>query len=853
MPKLNTLVFAAVMVASSGVHLALAQTSGVARLAVQSGNGQVACICITATLQALQPISVKATDVNLNPVAGATVNWTVTSGQVTLGSSTSITDGTGVATQSLTLVIFNNFSSSSVPFLVSTIQATSNNKSVVFTETQSLIDQSSAGSVISAAPPTFGGTNLSVATLSAKVGTTLSTPILVDVGGLGVASNGVANVSVRILNEQTSPTLTCANEGAYADPGTVLTNSQGIATCYPVFAGSGPGSFYILIGGMPGTDISTALYLQAYPAYVAGTSAAYNFTSIPGTATALEIVSGNNQVANIGLQLNPLVAKLVDASGNPVQGQTMVWSVVPAGAVALGLGPFVTDNNGLVSATVALDGLASSGAAITVAMQSNSNISATFQESVQGSLSAMNKVSGDSQTAQVGTTFANPLVVQVVNGSSPVVNYPVQYLVSGPVSLVGGTTVATSSSGRASVNVTAGTIAGTGTVTAVAGALHQSFTLTVTTASTAPPPNGIAIVSGNSQTAIVGATFAQPLVVQVSSTAGPVSGYTVNFSTTGPIALSTGSATTNNSGQASITISAGAASGTGTVTAAVSGYSVTFNLTVTPPGPQISANSFLNAASRQVGALSPCSLAILSAAGLTPDAGTADLTLAPIVGRYPKSVHNLSVTFGGIAAPIVSVAMGATYPEVTLQVPCEVTPAASVPVVVNVNGGGTANTNIPIAVVSPGIFQQVMSDGTSRAVAVRADGSYADIGGTDSNDPDNPIRLNEDVRFYMTGLGAVNPSVLSDAIEDPNSYIYSVESNVAGALQVGFPGSSVSVQVLSAHLAPGLIGVYEVEVLIPGNAPTGNNVPLSIGIVPAGSSSSTPGTFGPNSTVPIGQ
>jgi hypothetical protein len=50
-----------------------------------------------------------------------------------------------------------------------------------------------------------------------------------------------------------------------------------------------------------------------------------------------------------------------------------------------------------------------------------------------------------------------------------------------------------------------------------------------------------------------------------------------------------------------------------------------------------------------------------------------------------------------------------------------------------------------------------------------------------------------------------------------------------------------------------LIGVYEVDVLIPNNAPIGNNVPLSIGIVPAGSSSSTPGSFGPNSTVPIGQ
>ena len=73
MSRLTSLVLAGLLI--TGAHLAQAQTSAVAHLAVQSGNGQVACICITATLQAFQPISVKATDVNGNPVAGATVNW----------------------------------------------------------------------------------------------------------------------------------------------------------------------------------------------------------------------------------------------------------------------------------------------------------------------------------------------------------------------------------------------------------------------------------------------------------------------------------------------------------------------------------------------------------------------------------------------------------------------------------------------------------------------------------------------------------------------------------------------------------------------------------------------------------
>jgi probable HAF family extracellular repeat protein len=443
-------------------------TSAVANLEVLSGNGQGACLCYGATLQQFQPIYVKATDAGGNPVVGATVTWTVTSGQMLLTSSTSVTGVGGVASQSMNIGGFVNIAGPN-PDLVSTIQASSNGSTVIFTETQSLV--ANGTSAIKAASPNFNGANLGSVTLSAGIGTTLTTPIEVMMGGYGIASDGVANISVRLLNEQAAPAVNCVSGGGYADPGSVLSDIHGNTDCYPTFSGSGSGMFYVLIGGLPGTDISTAFYLQEY--------GPYTFTSVPGPPAAVQIVSGNKQVGNIGQTLNPLVARLVDANGNVETGQTMVWSVVPAGSVGLTNGSAVTDSNGEVSTTVSLDLLASAGASITVALQSNPSISATFQETIYNALTALNKVSGDQQTAPAGTSFAQPLVVQLLNASGPVSGFPVRYLVNGPVSLPGGTAADTDANGEASVTVIAGAQGGTATVTAVAGALTQTFTLTV--------------------------------------------------------------------------------------------------------------------------------------------------------------------------------------------------------------------------------------------------------------------------------------------------------------------------------------------------------------------------------------
>jgi len=349
-------------------------TAAVAHLTVQSGNGQVLCVLPSCTLQSWQPLSVKATDAGGNPVAGATVSWTVTKGQIMLGSApgttsaTSVTDSNGLATQALYQLILVWVANPYYSYQVNNVQATSNQISATFAVTQSLENPSSGSSEIEAEPPQFNGSSLQP--LSAPNGTTLGTPIQEKVSGLDQASNGVPNIAVRIINQQSTPTLTCAT-GTNADPGAVLTDAQGNASCYPTFSGSGTGTYYLSIGGVAGGSVGNgAQYLAAL--------GPLTFTSLPGAPAAVQIVSGNNQVANIGQALNPLVARLVDAQGLIVPGQTMVWSVVPAFAASLSNGSEVTDNNGEVSIIASLDSLASAGVQITVALQSNSRIAATF-------------------------------------------------------------------------------------------------------------------------------------------------------------------------------------------------------------------------------------------------------------------------------------------------------------------------------------------------------------------------------------------------------------------------------------------------------------------------------------------
>jgi uncharacterized protein (TIGR03437 family) len=294
----------------------------------------------------------------------------------------------------------------------------------------------------------------------------------------------------------------------------------------------------------------------------------------------------------------------------------------------------------------------------------------------------------------------------------------------------------------------------------------------------------------------------------------------VSFSINGPGTLSSPTANTDSNGRAQVTVTAGNTPGTITVTASSGAFSQSFTLTVIPPGPNLKNGTISNGADFQRNSISPCSVATITASGLAPGlqgifSGT------NIVGPLLYTVANDKVTVNNSQAPIYSVSNIGGQEQLTFQVPCDVTPGSSIPLTVSV-GGGSANTNITVLPASPGIFGTVMSDGVSRAVLVRPDGTFVSL--------QNPARKGEIIRLYATGLGPVIPSVSTNSIAVPGT-----DSLVVGQMIVGV--NNAGARVISGRLAPSLIGVYEVTFQVPSDAPSGNDVVLSLAINVPGDSS----------------
>jgi uncharacterized protein (TIGR03437 family) len=443
-------------------------------------------------------------------------------------------------------------------------------------------------------------------------------------------------------------------------------------------------------------------------------------------------------------------------------------------------------------------------------------------------------VSGSGQSAQAGAALASPLVVNVLGTSGVGLSgQQVNWTVSPAGSAtLGGAQTTTDSTGRTQNTVVfSSTASGTVTITAAAatdGTKTAAFTATAVPNVTV---TALQIVSGNNQSAIVNTAFAAPLVVQLTATGGTPAGVPVGFTVSGSATVSNSSVNTDANGRAQVTVQAGASAGAATVTATAAGLSQTFNLTVSPPGPTLSANGFVNAADQQLGSLSPCSLAAVYGTGLAP--GLTNQVIAGYVGPLPGVLANNHISVGAINAPLFSVGRNTAGQELmTFQVPCDVTPGSSVPVVVNV-GAGNATVNIPIQSVSPGIFQTVMSDGVARAVVIRPDGSFVSI--------QNPGRRGEVLVALVTGLGPAVPAMGSNSVAAPGTNV-----TPQGTVIVGMAGAGVPL--ISATASPSQVGVWLVSFMVPSTVSQGNSVPFSISVIPAGGSN--PVSSGPTS-IPI--
>jgi uncharacterized protein (TIGR03437 family) len=181
---------------------------------------------------------------------------------------------------------------------------------------------------------------------------------------------------------------------------------------------------------------------------------------------------------------------------------------------------------------------------------------------------------------------------------------------------------------------------------------------------------------------------------------------------------------------------------------------------------------------------------------------TSEIPLATALG-------NSCLTVNGQPVPLIFVSPS----QINAQMPSQA--VGDVTVNVHTPGGVSDNFNLTVLPNAPAVFLSgVAGPETNLPVVIRTENNLLV---TDSN----PIHPNDTLVIYLTGCGRTNPGV-GDGLPSPGHPLANVLS--PATLQLG----GVSLPVLYAGLAPGEVGVCQMNVTVPRSAPTGLSMPLSI-------------------------
>ena len=224
--------------------------------------------------------------------------------------------------------------------------------------------------------------------------------------------------------------------------------------------------------------------------------------------------------------------------------------------------------------------------------------------------------------------------------------------------------------------------------------------------------------------------------------------------------------------------------------------------------PTFSADSILTSGTSASGPLVPGSLATLYGTGLS--AFTAGATAIPL----PNSLAGVTLTMNGTAVPLYY----ASPTQINFQVPWELATASNAELSVGVAGFTENSVRVPLASVLPAVFTTGSPDGQAIAV-IAGTATFAAPAG--SLPGARPAQRGEYLTIYCSGLGAVTNAPFTGFGGPADG---SGTTNTPPTVTIGDAQASI----LFAGLAPGLVGVYQVNVQIPGNARTGEAVPLIV-------------------------
>jgi uncharacterized protein (TIGR03437 family) len=224
-------------------------------------------------------------------------------------------------------------------------------------------------------------------------------------------------------------------------------------------------------------------------------------------------------------------------------------------------------------------------------------------------------------------------------------------------------------------------------------------------------------------------------------------------------------------------------------------------------------NSLVNAASYSSGAVAPGELVTIFGSGIGPAsaAGGAPTGAAPFT-KFPTTIGDFQVTFGGTPAPLLYGASG----QINAVVPFEVAGLSSVQMAITGPNGIGFNTTLPIAAANPSIFS-ANSSGT---------GQGAILNNTDlsANSSSNPAARGSVVVLFATGTGVMKPAE-EDGVLAPST------NPPVISLPVTVTIGGQSATVLYQGAAPELVaGVSQINVQVPASVTPGNAVPVTISV-----------------------
>jgi uncharacterized protein (TIGR03437 family) len=222
----------------------------------------------------------------------------------------------------------------------------------------------------------------------------------------------------------------------------------------------------------------------------------------------------------------------------------------------------------------------------------------------------------------------------------------------------------------------------------------------------------------------------------------------------------------------------------------------------------VSAGGIVNAASYAAGQpVTPGG--IISVFGRNLAQGLNAATQLPL----EKSLGGATLSIGGIEAPLFFSSEG----QINGQVPFELAPNTRPHVVVRTTRQDgsqvfTLPETITVGAARPAIFT-INQAGSGQGAILNQDFS--------PNSATNAAERGSVVQIFATGLGATNPVVPSGQAAPGNP-----PALVIAGVEARIGGQPAAVQF--AGLAPGFVGLYQVNVVVPPNAQPGSAVELSL-------------------------